>query len=216
MSFEKRIAIKLKDISKQLQWIDISQGIRRIPMDANGHSHNLTNDHDSLDPHIWLSPLNLKLMATNIAKAMIELDPTNRIYYQQNLQRVSHKLDQLHSSIKKELAPYRGTAIYVFHPAFGYFTNTYHLKQKSVELDGKKPTPKQLAFLIRKARSSGVKTLFVQPQFDPKSAAAIATAIDGKVVSLDPLGEDPEFNLQLMSATIKEAIQLQQQTETSP
>ena len=88
----------------------------------------------------------------------------------------------------------------VFHPAFGYFTDTYDLVQEAVEIEGKSPRPRQLANLIGQARKDGVKVIFVQPQFDPRSAETIARAVGGRVVSIDPLAENILQNIQVMAA----------------
>ena len=94
----------------------------------------------------------------------------------------------------------------VFHPAFGYFTDAFDLQQRSVEIEGKAPTPRQLNRLIKDARAAKVKILFVQPQFDQKSARAVASAINGVVVRLDPLESDVLSNFQKIADEIEEAL----------
>ena len=223
MTFEKRIGHKLERVSGGLSLIDISENVHKIPMSTNEHTHDKKPGHSQyvqkddishggLDPHIWLSPVNLKLMAANMAEAMIRADPLNGSKYERNLDNTTRRLNRIHSTITKELAPYKGASVYVFHPAFGYFFHTYNLKQIAVEIEGKAPTPKQLASLITQARSSGVKVIFVQPQFDPKSAAAIAAAIGGSVIPLNPLAEDVEANLELIAGKIKETLMNQHET----
>lgn len=95
----------------------------------------------------------------------------------------------------QRLARYRGQAFYVFHPAFGYFAETYGLRQESVEVEGKLPTPRQIFALIAKARSDHVKIIFLQPQFDQQIAASIAQAIGGAVLPMDDLAFDVVANL---------------------
>ena len=80
----------------------------------------------------------------------------------------------LDAQLRQALKPFRGQTFYVFHPAFGYFADAYHLQQKSVETEGKSPTPRQLLALIKQARAEGVKIIFLQPQFDVHAAEAVA------------------------------------------
>ncbi len=169
------------------------------------HEHEAT---ETLDPHIWLSPDLLKHMGETIADVLMKEDPGNRKQYQNNLDKLSKKLDNLHTAIKKKLSPFAGSSFYVFHPSFGYFTNTYRLKQEAIETEGKSPTPRQLQALIQKARSEGAKIIFVQPQFDRNSALAIASAINGQVVPLDPLAEDVGSNLVKIADKIAEALSM--------
>ena len=227
LEFEKQIVPILKKTVPNLHLIDTADAIPKIAMTRHEHKepgHETDDKHDNeghghdehartdgelqqqgLDPHVWLSPLNLKIMAAAMAEALMTHDPANKVAYELNLQAVNETLDRLHQEITQVLAPYQGASFYVFHPAFGYFAHTYHLQQESIETGGKSPSPKQLSSLIKKARESGTRVIFVQPQFDPKSAQAIANAIHGEVVPLDPLAEDVAANLQLMAAKIKTA-----------
>ncbi len=75
-----------------------------------------------------------------------------------------------------------------------------------MEIAGNSPSPRLLSALIARARADGVRIIFVQPQFDVKSAATVAQAIDGVVEPLDPLAEDVAGNLRIISAKIKTAL----------
>jgi zinc transport system substrate-binding protein len=159
------------------------------------------------DPHVWLSPPLLQAQSRRIAEALAKVDPGHAGDYARNQRALSEKLDSLDARIKKRLEPYRGRAFYVYHPAFGYFADRYGLRQEVVEVDGKSPAPRQLADYIRRAKADGVKTVFIQPQFDPKNAAAIAQSIGGKVETLDDLARDVVANLEDIAAKIEAAFQ---------
>ena len=228
LEFEKQIVPILQKTVPNLHLIDTAGAIPKIAMtnhehkepgddtddrhDNKGHGHDEQTRTDGehhqlgLDPHVWLSPLNLKIMAAAMAEALMTHDPTHKVMYEENLQALNETLDRLHQQITQDLAPFQGASFFVFHPAFGYFAHAYHLQQQAIETGGKSPSPKQLSSLITKARESGTRVIFVQPQFDPKSAQAIANAIDGEVVPLDPLAEDVAANLQIMAAKIKTAL----------
>jgi zinc transport system substrate-binding protein len=210
LDFEGQIIPRLEKTVPGLHMIDTADAIPKIAIsEAEQNDHGNTNKghhhHEGLDPHVWLSPLNLKIMAAEMARAMMSYDPANKSNYEKNLLKVNGILDQLHQKIKEELASFQGASFYVFHPAFGYFAHTYHLRQEAIETGGKSPTPRQLSALITQARANKAHVIFVQPQFDPKSAAAIAKAIDGEVVSLDPLAEDVIGNLEIMAQKVKTA-----------
>lgn len=203
MEFEKEIVRRLQSGAPHLQTIDTSINIHKIPIEGSEHAHG---KEEILDPHIWLSPPNLKSMAMVMADALSSMDPGNSELYLQNLKTVKHLLDKLDEELTKDLAAYKGASFFVFHPAFGYFAHRYHLQQVAVETGGKSPTPKQLFRLIAKAKADAVKVIFVQPQFDPRSAQSIATAIGGKVVSLDPLAENSVENMRIMAVKIASAM----------
>ncbi|MBW6520503.1 MAG: zinc ABC transporter substrate-binding protein [Desulfoarculaceae bacterium] len=215
LEFEGQIIPKLKKTVPTLHFVDTAASIAKIGMTGHGHDEDELNvsvpapkgelHQEGLDPHVWLSPLNLKIMAAAMARAMMAYDPANKSSYEKNLLEVNGILDRLHQGIEQKLAPLQGATFYVFHPAFGYFAHTYHLHQEAIETGGKSPTPRQLASLITQARAHKAQVIFVQPQFDPRSAAALANAIGGEVVPLDSLAEDVVANLEIMADKIKAA-----------
>ena len=196
MSFEEALLTKIANSHESLQIIDMAEGVV-VRMMTGVHDHR-ENDN-SKDPHVWLGVPQLRQMAVNVKKALESADPGNTNYYDQRLQSFLDELQSVHEQAKQKLAPFRGETLYVFHPAFGYFADTYGLVQKAVEVEGKRPSPRQLAALIGQARKEGVKVIFVQPQFDPKSAVTVAKAIGGAVVSMDPLAENILKNLEEMA-----------------
>ena len=105
----------------------------------------------------------------------------------------------------RALRPHAGQSFYVFHPAFGYFGDTYGLKQQAVESEGKMPAPRQLRALIKKAKAEQVRIIFVQPQFDQRTAEVVAGLIGGVAVPIDPLARDVLKNFREMAAKMEEA-----------
>ncbi len=208
MEFEHILMKKMQQSMLTLQVVNSARSIVKIPLQAHGHEHGDEN-HAILDPHVWLSPMNLIEMANIMTEALVAVDSQHAKTYNENLQKLSAELKILDKEIQNILAPFAGESFYVFHPSFGYFADRYHLHQKAVEVEGKSPTPKQLLQLIRQAKQEKVKVIFVQEQFDPRSGAAIARAIDGEVVALNPLAEDVVGNLRTMAAKIRAGISRQ-------
>lgn len=215
MEFEQQLVRKVAAVAPGLRIVDITSRVERIAMAASDHEHDkehhLASDkHDPfperLDPHVWLSPLNLQLMSVDVAEALGAADPGNAVSYTARQAEAQKELNELHQDIMRQLKPYSGSSFYVFHPSFGYFAHTYNLVQEPVEIEGKSPGPRQLSRLIAKARAERVKVIFVQPQFDPKSARAVAAAIGGDVVPLDSLAEDVAANLKMMATKIEAAL----------
>jgi zinc transport system substrate-binding protein len=99
-----------------------------------------------------------------------------------------------------------GTNFFVFHPAFGYFADAFDLNQIPVETMGRSPKGKELSAIIKLARQEQARVIFVQPQFDAQAARKIAQAINGAVVSIDPLAYDYLNNLAQMADTISNAL----------
>lgn len=169
---------------------------------------NLPRDDDhTVDPHIWLSPRLVKIQVATIAKTLARLDAAHADEYRANARKLQAELDTLHDELAKQLAPLKGRPVFVFHPAFGYFLDEFGLEQVPVEVEGKEPTARQLVTLIERAKRENVRVIFVQPQFAEKSAAALARAINGAVVAIDPLAEDELSNLRRIGAAVKAGLE---------
>jgi zinc transport system substrate-binding protein len=207
--FEKQLVAKIAAGNRKLQIIDSTKGIVRLPLsDPHHHEAHPKENHsgNEADPHLWLAPDNLCVMADNMAAALSAALPERKETLQKNLATLKNEISALDKRLNTALAPHRGKTFYVFHPAFGYFAQAYGLKQKAVEISGKSPTPRQLAALVRQAREDRVRTIFVQPQFDSKSADAVARAINGTVIPVDPLDQEVLRTLAAIAAAIEQSL----------
>jgi zinc transport system substrate-binding protein len=215
MPFESVLLARISGGYPNLRMVDSTAGVRRLIFsephchDHGDHEHDgACTDEEGADPHVWLDPARLGIIAGNMAQALSEAAPGDSAYFESNLEGLRKDLEAADTAIRTQLAPFAGRTFFVFHPAFGYFADTYGLIQKAVEIEGKSPTPRQLQALIAEAREHQVKTIFVQPQFDAKSAETIAKAIGGEVRPLDDLARNVLGNLHAMADAIADALSL--------
>lgn len=166
------------------------------------HDH----DHGALDPHVWLSLKNVRIISSNITETLSEIVPSQAEEFKRNDQIFQGRLVELDSLIRDTLTHIKGKNIYVYHPAFGYFADDYDLKQIAVEIQGKEPTARQLARLIDSAKKKHVRVIFVAPQFSQKGAETVAKGIGGVVVEIDPLSRDYLSNMREMADRISAGI----------
>jgi zinc transport system substrate-binding protein len=161
----------------------------------------------SMDPHIWMSPRNAQVMVRNIADGLIQIDPDNRAYYEQNRDAYLQKLEQLDQDIREGLSGVKNRVFMVYHPAFGYFASNYDLTMLPIEAEGKEPTPAGLQHLIEQAKEQNIRVVFAEPQFNPQSAKVIADAINGRVVLINPLARDYIENLRTLLGELLQAME---------
>jgi zinc transport system substrate-binding protein len=76
------------------------------------------------------------------------------------------------------------------------------MRQESVEVEGKQPTPRQLFRMIQRARAEHVRIIFLQPQFNQQMAKSIAEALGGAVMPMDSLAYDVVANLDDIAAKV--------------
>lgn len=212
---------RIKGTNPGITVVRTEDGVEKIPMEGEKHhedhsthqehdaEHHGGHDHGGLDPHIWLDPSLVKIQAQNIRDGLCAIDPQHADQYRANAEAFLRELDALDTEIRAILAPIpkeRRTFL-VFHPSWGYFARAYDLRQASIEIEGKEPSPRELAGIIELGREIGAKVIFVQPQFSEKSAAVIAKQIGARVVRLDPLAQDWADNLRQAAKAMADALQ---------
>ena len=209
VEFELAWMDKLIAVNVSMRVVDCSEGIRVLEMDEDHHDHDHEHDHGrtGLDPHIWLSVRNAMIMAQNICAGLVQVDPANRPYYEENRTDYLEQLAKLDSEITESLSEVENRRFIVFHPAWGYFARDYDLIQIAVEQDGKEPDIDYRIRLIEEAREHDIRVVFLSPQYPTKSADVIAREIGGRVVIIDPLAKDFIGNMRAVASAMKEAMQ---------
>ena len=159
------------------------------------HSHH-EDDHDSaaFDLHVWLDPVNAWAMARMMAEVLSEADPANAAVYQENVQELLHRLDDLTEEIDEQVAPVRGQPFIVFHDAYRYFEDRFGLAAmgSAVVSEERSPGVRRIRELREKVRQLGVTCVFSEPHFDQR---LVTTIIEGTAIrsgTADGLGVDVE------------------------
>jgi zinc transport system substrate-binding protein len=133
---------------------------------------------------------------------LIELLPEYEAEFKENAEQYLEKLAAVDQKNKELLASYKGEAILVYHPSFGYFTDHYGLKMLSIEKEGKEPGPQHLQEIIENAKEQGIQNVFYQAEIDSAKTRAVAEELDGEIVQFNPLAENYIENLEKMAAEI--------------
>ena len=209
--FEKAWLPRFAAQNPKMKIVDITEGIRKVPMASHHHHGHRASETEnrktthSLDPHVWLSPPLVKILARNIAEALEKADPVHADAYRKNFAAFERDLDALFVTLKKRLAPCRGHAMMVFHPSWGYFARAFGLKQIPIEIEGKEPRSRELMHLIEEAKEHHVRAIFIQPQFSRRAAEVIARSIGAGVIVADPMAYDWKRNLLSIADKVCEA-----------
>ncbi len=193
-SFESNALPSIRQHNPKLKTVDLREGINLIY-----ESCCQCAEHGDPDPHIWMSPRETEKQAKIITQALISIYPEHQQLYEQNLSQLLQELDSLDKNTTTMLAPYKGRAIMVSHPAYAYFCRDYDLKQIPIEFEGKDPSPKQLIRILEEARAAKITIIFIQAQHSSKGARLIAKEIGAKIESIDPLSENYIENIQEIS-----------------
>ena len=160
-------------------------GHKKAKHDDHGHEGHAHGEHD---PHVWLDPMNAKVIVKEIEKQLVKLDPDNSSKYKANSKKAQSELDNLTKNIKRDL---KGNLRFVvFHDAYQYFENRFGIKvlgALTVNPDVL-PGAEQLSEIREVIEHEKVNCLFSEPQFNPAIIKSIAKDTKIKTGVLDPLG----------------------------
>lgn len=159
------------------------------------------------DPHIWVSPKQVKLVIENMYGAINQLDTANRDFYGDRYKKFMNSIDSIDRVIRERFSDLNNRKFIIFHPALSYLARDYGLEQISIEVEGKKPTAATIKEVIDIAKERNIKTILIQQQFPMENARAIADEIGGAVVQVDPLAEDWLKNMDEMTLKLKQALE---------
>jgi zinc transport system substrate-binding protein len=210
--FELAWLPRLREATPDLPVLDLlaAAGVERLPLIGHSHAeHALHEDgqaEEELDPHIWTDPRLVARLLPPLAAALAAADSAHAAEYAANADRFAAELAALDGEIRGLLAGFAGRRFLVFHPSWGYFAAAYGLVQVAIEQDGKEPGARSLTGIIARARAEGIRVIFVQQQSATASAEAVAEAVGGRVVALDPLAPDYVENLRRSARIIAEAL----------
>ncbi len=191
LGFEATWSEKFESANTSMRWFDLSEGIPVI----QGEHHHHHGDHDhvcsaGVDPHIWTSPAEMKVVISNLRKALLALFPAHKDLIESNYEGLVSDVQGLDEQLYQLKEVHPGLTFMIFHPAYTYLARAYGFEQMTIEFEGKTPTPARLKQTIEQAREKGIKTIYIQQEFDRKNAAVIAAEIGAQTVQVNPLSEN--------------------------
>ncbi|MDR6948383.1 zinc transport system substrate-binding protein [Pseudomonas sp. 2957] len=172
-------------------------GLKLRHFGADNHSHAEEadeHDHDhrpgSLDAHLWLSPVNARVIADKMAADLSAADPANAQRYQSNANAFDERLDALDQRLKTRLANVEGKPYFVFHEAFDYFEDAYGLKHAGVFAVAAEVQPgaQHVAAMRKRLQEVGKTCVFSEPPLRPRLAETLVAGLPVKLAELDALG----------------------------
>jgi len=172
--------------------------------------------HASGNPHYLTDPLNAKIVAAHIARALADLDAKSAGVFQANLAKFDDELDAKMAEWRKLAAPYAGRPLVTYHNYWIYFGQRFSwpmdlfLEPKP----GIPPTPAHLASVITKMKAGNLKLVTVQPYQNRKTAETVASHTGASVLDWPsfPGGKGTEGYLEWMDYLVKSTVQGFEQT----
>ena len=167
------------------------------------HDDHEGHGHGEYDPHIWLDPINAKVILNEITEHLIEDDSKNTATYKSNLAKALAKIDKLIIDVITETNT--DLSYVVFHDAYQYYENRFNvniLGAMTVNPDVM-PGAEQIHEIHEVIEHDNVNCILSEPQFNPDIIKSIAKDTSVKTGVLDPLGANLKSGKDLYFDLIK-------------
>ncbi|WP_422372164.1 zinc ABC transporter substrate-binding protein [Hoeflea sp.] len=177
---------------------------------GHDHAHEETgvadhdHDHGAFDAHVWLDPVNARVMVHEIEEALVEADPANAAKYKANAEAVTTRIETLIAEVSAELEPVKDRSFIVFHDGYQYFENRFGITASgSITVSPEvMPGAERITEIRERVEELGAACVFAEPQFEPKLVSTVIEGTGARAGTIDPLGagldDGPELYFQLI------------------
>lgn len=186
LDFEQELVKRISNSATQI--VDLSKGIE-VRSGTCSHVHDSDGHSHGIDPHIWTSPKQLKIMASNAHDAIMAAFPDS-VKYDSAYMQLCSKLDAVSDKVTNQITSSGIDAFIIYHPALTYYAADYGLEQISLEKEGKEPSAVHMEAVIRLANELHITKLLYQRQFPEEIVMSVAKDMKAEPVEIDPLGEN--------------------------
>jgi len=163
------------DVSRGISLLEIPETLSR----AEGDIHAYGN------PHYWTEPENAKIMALNIAEKLGSLYPGDKEQFLRNAGEFNRKIDEKLPVWQKQLAPFRGAPVVVYHDSWPYFIQRFGLVLAG-ELEPKPgipPTARHISELVKMMKEKNVKVIITEPYREKRTPKRVAKETGAQVIT---------------------------------
>ncbi|NBC68911.1 zinc ABC transporter solute-binding protein [Paenibacillus sacheonensis] len=196
----------------KLTTVEVSQGITKLA----GNPEDKSPDKNHVDPHTWVSPKSMQVMAGTVLHYYVAADPVHKAAYEANFHLLEGKLSALDKAYTDALSGVTRKDIVTSHQAFGYLARDYGLKQVAIMglSPDAEPKAQDLLRITKFVKANGIKTIFFEELVSDEIAKTLANEAKVSTMVLNPLeGLTPEQEskgedyFSLMKANLKNLVQ---------
>ncbi len=186
LSYELTLKTRLQGINKNLVIGNLSEGINIISDDHRHHKH----EDFGADPHIWVSPKTVRIIADNIFTTLVNSNPELEQYYRKGYNELREEIEEADQILEDLFSDLSEKSFLIYHPALEYLARDYNLEQIALEFEGKVPPPLYIKKIVDIAKEKNIKTILIQKEFNIDNAKSIAKEIGGSIIQINPLEEN--------------------------
>ena len=167
-------------------FVDASQGVQVLEKPTGTVSRAEGDIHPLGNPHYYLDPKALEVVADHLAEVFSRLDPANAADYAANAKKFDERMDASLENWEQQLAPYKGTGVVPYHKNFIYFIDRFGLEEfGNVEpKPGIPPNPRYITDLAESMKKANIKVVVYQPYYNADASNQVAKLAGGVAIEI--------------------------------
>jgi len=167
-------------------FVDASEGISVLEKPTGTVSRAEGDIHPLGNPHYYLDPKNLEIVADHLADVFSRLDPANAADYAANAKAFDERMETALAGWLKQMEPYAGKSIVTYHVNFIYFADRFGLKIFGhVEpKPGIPPSARHISELAEAMKQAGVTVVTYEPYYNADASKQLAAKADGTAIEI--------------------------------
>jgi len=188
LGYEEAFVHRLESLNPDMRVLNLSDDVRLIRGEVIDHGDHV--HEGGIDPHIWMSPKVMLDRLPAMTEALVEAYPDLEADILANAADLRADIEDLDARLQQLTGEMQQKTFLIFHPALTYMARDYGLHQIPIERHGKEPSPALLRQIITEAREHNAPVIFIQQEFDMRSAELVGAEADVKLVQINPLAYD--------------------------
>lgn len=161
-------------------YVDASAGIPVLEVPTEPVDRSRGEIHVQGNPHYLLDPLNAKIVADNILKALIRVSPQDAAFFTRNTEDFKRRLDQAMIRWQEMARPLRGKKVAAYHKTWSYLAHRFGFQVVGyVEpKPGIEPSPTDIRNLVETMVREKARLIIHAPVYSPRIPNVVAREVE--------------------------------------
>ena len=163
--------------------VDASQGIQVLEIPTGPVDRSRGEIHLQGNPHYLLDPLNGKIVADSILRALVTISPEDADFFTANAEDFKRRIDEAMVRWQEMAAPLRGKKLAAYHRTWSYLLKRFGLDIVGyVEpKPGISPSPLEIRNLVNAMVRQEVRLIIHAPVYHPRIPNAVARQVRDQI-----------------------------------
>ena len=195
LHLEEAMAPVLENLDTPVPVISVNDGVttRELPEaghDAEEEETGDVHEHEGVDPHTWMDPVNVMVWSDSIARALSEQDPANAASYAAAAAAYVAELKQLDDDLHTQFAAIPATQrkLVTDHDNLGYLADAYGFTVLGAVIPSLStmaaPSAQEMAALQDQIKVEGASVILIGNTVNASTAQQLAQDTGAQVVAV--------------------------------